>query len=243
MKVVVDKQFEYLTDEIARLPKRMDSGEGDVVYDSRNRVVRFSINGLTLMVKRFKRVNAVQQVAYTFFRKTKAERAFIFAKEFLRRGIDTPQPVAYMEQSRGGLFTTGYFVSIETPGTEASLLLREVKDYPSDLAEDVARQVMMMHSRGVLHGDLNLSNFLVHTSTTPQLLNSFTMIDTNRSHFTQGMPTNEQCLQNMVRLTHRRDLYEDLTRRYARLRGWDEEKTAHRCLALLNRFEQRKWKL
>ena len=241
MKIVVDEQYQHLTDEIGRLPQRMDDGEGEVVYDSRNRVVRFVIDGQPMMVKRFKRVNAVQQVVYTFFRKTKAERAFLFAKEFLRRGIDTPQPVAYMEERHHGLFTTGYFVSLETPGTETSLLLREVQDYPKDLAEAVARQVVLMHSRGVLHGDLNLSNFLCISS--PLTSHHFTMIDTNRSHFTDGMPTDEQCLQNMVRLTHRRDLYEDLVRRYALLRGWDADATASKAIALLDAFENRKFKL
>ena len=74
MKIVVDEKYQHLTDEIGRLPQRMDGGEGEVVYDSRNRVVRFAVDGMSLMVKRFKRVNAVQQVVYTFFRKTKAER-------------------------------------------------------------------------------------------------------------------------------------------------------------------------
>ena len=87
MKIVVDEKYQHLKDAIARLPQRMDEGEGEVVYDSRNRVVRFDVYGLSLMVKRFKRVNAVQQVVYTFFRKTKAERAFLFASEFLKRGI------------------------------------------------------------------------------------------------------------------------------------------------------------
>ncbi|MBO4463067.1 MAG: hypothetical protein J5797_02605 [Prevotella sp.] len=248
MKIVVDEKYQHLTDTIARLPQRMDEGEGEVVYDSRNRVVRFTVDGLSLMVKRFKRVNAVQQVVYTFFRKTKAERAFLFASEFLKRGIDTPQPVAYMEERHHGLFTTGYFVSLETPGTETSLLLREVQDYPRDLAEAVARQVVLMHSKGILHGDLNLSNFLVKP--TPDLspregrtAYSFTMIDTNRSHFCDGYPSDSECLKNMVRLTHRRDLYEDLVRRYALLRGWDADETASRCLALLTRFEHRKLKL
>ena len=62
MKVVVDKKFEHLTDTIACLPQMMEEGKGEVVYDSRNRVVRFAVEGLSLMVKRFKRVNAVQQV-------------------------------------------------------------------------------------------------------------------------------------------------------------------------------------
>lgn len=253
MKIVVDEKFQHLTDEIGRLPQMMDEGKGEVVYDSRNRVARFTVDGLSLMVKRFKRVNAVQQVVYTFFRKTKAERAFLFANEFLKRGIDTPQPVAYMEERHHGLFTTGYFVSLETPGTETSLLLREVKDYPSDLAEAVARQIVLMHSKGILHGDLNLSNFLVKPTLTPLTSNhrkeeereaySFTMIDTNRSHFTEGMPTDEQCFDNLIRLTHRRDLYEDLIRRYARLRGWDVDATVQTALSLLDHFEHRRLKL
>ncbi|MBR3479763.1 MAG: hypothetical protein IKH32_03540 [Prevotella sp.] len=241
MKTVVDERYQHLDDEIGRLPQRMDEGQGELVYDSRNRVARFIIDGKPMMVKRFKRVNAVQQVVYTFFRKTKAERAFLFAKEFLRRGIATPQPVAYMEERHHGLFTTGYFVSMETPGTETSLLLREVQDYPRDLAEAVARQVVLMHSKGILHGDLNLSNFLC-TEDSPGHYH-FTMIDTNRSHFCDGMPTDDACLQNMVRLTHRRDLYEDLVRRYAQLRGWNQGHTARQALALLHQFENRKWRL
>jgi len=241
MKIVVDEQFRHLTDTIARLPQMMDEGRGEVVYDSRNRVARFTIDGLSLMVKRFKRVNAVQQVVYTFFRKTKAERAYTYATEFLRRGIDTPQPVAYMEERHHSLFTIGYFVSLETPGTETSLLLREVQDYPHDLAEAVARQVVLMHDKGILHGDPNLSNFLV--TTRPDGTFRFTMIDINRSHFCNGIPSDEECLKNMVRLTHRRDLYEDLVRRYASLRGWDADETARRSLALLTRFERRKLKL
>lgn len=243
MKIVVEKKFEHLTNTIAHLPQMMEEGKGEVVYNSRNRVVRFAIDGLSLMVKRFKRVNALQQVVYTFFRKTKAERAFLFASEFLKRGIDTPQPVAYMEKRHHGLFTTGYFVSLETPGTETSLLLREVQDYPRDLAEAVARQVVLMHSKGVLHGDLNLSNFLCTSHLTPLTSYSFTMIDTNRSHFCNGYPSDSECLKNMVRLTHRRDLYEDLVRRYAFLRGWDADETARRSLALLTRFEHRRLKL
>ena len=251
--VWVHNQYQHLSDTIARLPRLMDEGQGDVVYDSRNRVARFVVDGLTLMVKRYKRVNAIQQVVYTFFRKTKAERAYRFALEFLQRGIDTPQPVAYIEERHHGLFTTGYFVSLEVAGTETSLLLREVKDYPANLAEAVARQVVFMHSRGVLHGDLNLSNFLCQTNEQSagnekqEDAYHFCMIDTNRSHFvncpaaqegqskTEGwetFPSDRECMQNMVRLTHRRDLYEDLIRRYARLRGWDADVTSAQALQI-----------
>ena len=73
-----------------------------------------------------------------FFRKTKAARAYLFAQEFRRRGIDTPREVAYIETGGGRLFLTGYFVSLEAPGTETHLLLREVKDFSHELADAVA---------------------------------------------------------------------------------------------------------
>ena len=100
MKTVVDSLFAAQTPLIRQLPAMIARGEGETVYDHRNRVVRLRHEGLTLMVKQFKRVNLIQQVVYTFFRKSKAERAYLFAEAFHRHGIDTPQRVAYMEQRR-----------------------------------------------------------------------------------------------------------------------------------------------
>ena len=238
MRIVVHPTYQQHADFIAQIPSLIQEGKGDIVYDKRNMVARMLDGGATFMVKRFKRVNIIQQIVYTFFRKTKAERAFLFAQTFLQRGIDTPRPVAFMEQKRLGLFTVGYFVSEEVPGTETHLLLREVQHYPPQLAQAVAEQVCLMHSRGILHGDLNLSNFLCTEDSHGQY--HFTMIDTNRSHFCDAMPTDDQCLKNLVRLTHRRDLYEDLVRRYAHLRGWDADATATKALHLLDCFEKRR---
>ena len=240
LKTVVADDFKSHADFISALPGAFADGQGETIYDQRNQIRRFTDRGQVFVVKRYKSVNALQRVVYTFFRKTKAARAYLFAQEFRRRGIDTPREVAYIETGSGRLFLTGYFVSLEAPGTETHLLLREVKDFSHELADAVARQILTMHSHGVLHGDLNLSNFLC-TEHDGQY--HFTMIDINRSHFTDGMPDDEACLQNMVRTTHRRDLYEYLVRSYARLRQWDEQQTADRALRLLDRFENRKIKL
>ena len=235
MKIVVAPEYDVLASEIARLPLLMEEGQGETVYDGRNRVARFIVGGRSVMVKRFKRVNPVQQVVYTFFRKTKAERAYRYADEFSRRGVQTPQRIAYMECREWGLFTVGYFVSAEAEGTGCHELLREVEDFDRGLADAVAGQVLLMHSSGVLHGDLNLTNFLCTKEDDGY---HFTMIDINRSKFTAGMPSDEACLKNLVRLTHRRDLYDCLVRCYARRRGWDEDATAAKALRLLERFER-----
>ena len=240
MKIVVAHPYQQYADFISQMPKLMRQGACELIYDKRNQIARFHHDGQIFIVKRFKRVNLIQQVVYTFSRSTKCERAYRFADEFLRRGIATPQPIAYLEERRLGLFTTGYFVSEEVKGIETHLLLREVQNYPSDLAEAVACQVFMMHQKGILHGDLNLSNFLCVKHSNGY---HFTMIDINRSHFCNGIPSDEECLKNLVRLTHRRDLYEDLVRRYARLREWDENVTAQKAVELLARFENRRFRL
>lgn len=234
MKIVIDPHYQDHADFIGSIPRLLDNGEAEMVYDKRNQVARVRHQGVTMMVKRFKRVNVVQRVVYTFFRRTKAERAYLFAEEYRQRGIETPRRVAYMECRECGLFTVGYFVSEEAAGTECHLLLREVKVFETRLADAVAAQVLLMHSKGVLHSDLNLSNFLCTSDGNGY---HFTMIDINRSRFTTGMPSDDDCLKNLVRLTHRRDLYEYLVRSYARQRGWDEETTAARAIQLLNKFE------
>lgn len=233
MKIIIDNEYQKYSDFICDIPRMIDDGEGEVIYDKRNKIVRFSHDNNIFIAKKYKKVNFIQQIAYSFFCKTKAERAFEFAERYKQLGIDTPQRIAYMEKKSMGMFSIGYFVSSESKGTECHLLLREVKDYDKDLALLVAKHIVLMHSKGILHGDLNLSNFLYADG-------RLTMIDINRTQFCDGMPTDEECMNNLVRLTHRRDLYADILRMYARIRGWNEDETAAKALKLLDRFE-RKW--
>ena len=132
----------------------------------------------------------------------------------------------------------GYFVSEECQWREVAIDLRNRQDFDRELGRAVMQHLVLMHSRGVLHGDLNLTNFLYRRDDDSTY--HFMMIDINRSHFTDGMPTPRQCLRNLVRLTHRRDLYEFLIHQYADLRGWPVDATLRHSLHLLDRFEH-KW--
>lgn len=239
MKVIIDQGFKTHTDFIRQIPRLIEKGVGTTIYDGRNKVVRIEHDGEIMMVKCFKKVNIIQQIAYTFFRKSKAERAFLFAGEFAKRGISTPQRIAYIEEKRCGLFLKGYFISEEVKGTECHLLLREVEKFPTRLADAVMEHTILMHSKGILHGDLNLSNYLCEEK---DGCYHFNMIDINRSRFCDGYPSHEDCLKNLVRMTHRRDLYEYLVGSYARQRNWNVTKTVKQAVMLLDRFEHRKFK-
>lgn len=240
MTIEIAAPYRPVSDFLESLPSLFARDEGTIIYQKRNEVRRLEHKGLVFIVKRYKHVNLAQSIAYSFFRPTKAARAYRYASEFRKRGVQTPREIAYIEMHELGLFTVGYFVCEECHGRETHLDLREVENYDPELAHAVARQMVFMHSRGILHGDTNLSNFLYERQGDTF---TFNMIDINRSHFTDGWPTDEQCLQNLVRLTHRRDLYEFLVRSYARLRGWDENDTAQQALQLLDRFENKRFRL
>ncbi len=241
MKCVIADNYQQYAGFIRQIPELFARGEGEVIYSQRNEVRRMLHQDRVFIVKRYKKINAIQQVVYTLFRKTKAARAFLFAQEFRHRGVDTPHEIAYIETTKHGLFTIGYFVCEECLWREAALDLREREDYDRQLGRAVMQHTVFMHSQGVLHGDLNLTNFLYQKD--DDGCYRFMMIDTNRSHFTNGMPTDEQCMKNLIRITHRRDVYDYLVRQYADIRGWNADDTAAKALRLLENFENKRFRL
>lgn len=238
MKTIIAEEYRRYTDFILSIPSLFDTDTGETLKDKRNSVKRIVHDGVAFIAKRYKRANLIQRIVYTYFRRTKAERAYAFATEFQRRGVSSPKAVAYMEEKEHGLFTVGYFIYEESKGKEAFLELVDKPDFNKPLADAITDYIVFMHSRGVLHGDLNSANFLYTTDSDGKY--RFDMIDTNRSHFVKGWPTRKQCMENLKRFTHRRDLYEYVIRGYARRRGWNEEETLNEALHILNRFEHKR---
>ncbi len=239
MKLLIHPSYADAHSYIATLPQRFEY-EGEEVFRKRNVVKRLDTSWGTWVIKRYKRPHLVQRIAYTFFKKSKAERAYLYAGRLLALGIDTPQGIAYIEQKEGGLFCNSYFISTCCPHPSIYDTLTRELEHHYPLADALAGFLVELHEKGVLHGDLNLENILYHTDKEGRY--HFTLIDTNRSRFTDA-PSQQECLANLKRVTHRRDLLVYLTRRYATLRGWDAEVCVAGVLQQLQKFEQRKlWK-
>ena len=241
MLTLMKKEISYLflqySSFIETIPLRITRGEGQMLYHGRNEVWKIINNGLSYVVKIFKRVNDEQQIVYTLFRPSKAVRSFHIAKEFRSRGIRTPHEIAYIEIYERGLFSMGYFISEEAKGIEVShgLLERGIINEP--LAKAVIQHVIAMHSKGVLHGDLNLNNILYEQQLDGTYV--FTMVDVNSSMLIEGWPDDNQCLRNIVRITYNSELYKYLVRSYAELRGWDANSTIEKALYLQRQFMNR----
>ena len=153
MRQVIHPDYTDLTDGLLKLAH----GEYSPVKtfcNNRNKVDLASLDGKPVVVKKYKRTNLLTGIIYTFFRKSKARRAYEHALRLLSLGISTPFPIAYIEESRWGIFRDGYFIS-------------EYVDLPA----------VTLHMTGIIPLDYNTTNILFEKTAGRY---KFTLIDINR---------------------------------------------------------------
>jgi tRNA A-37 threonylcarbamoyl transferase component Bud32 len=232
--IIINPAYHHLSDFIESLPTVFET-DGELVYDARNQVRLFTVDDMKLAVKRFKKPMLHQRLDYTFFRPSKAKRAYLYGIKLLELGISTPTPVAYIETFSKGLFSQGYLVT-EYCGDPDARILREEPEGHDELVEAIAKYLVDCHEKGFIHGDTNLTNFLYHREGSSFHIST---IDINRSHFSPN-PSKKQCLESLFRLTHVRPTLKRIVARYAALRGWDEQAAVNIVMKKLEKFEKRK---
>lgn len=241
------------------LPEDFAAGKGEILYDKRNQVRKFTLPeppapGLsdTIIVKRFKRPNFFQTICYSTFWRNKAEKAYRYAQRLKEMGIDTPAPLGALTLKNGfGLVKQYYFASTEDSSESCWCLLKPDFQKKDILIVAFARYLVYLHEKGFLHGDTNISNFLWHTNQNGEY--SFSVIDINRSKFLHRPASYEECIRNLFRLTHSQRLLEHIIREYAIIRHWDEDKTLRDVRNIqqqfvnkkmfLSRFKKKKFKI
>lgn len=219
--------WKSLGDYITRLPDSFKHN-GRVLWNGRNKIKAFDLpvkedEGLqrVVVVKRFKRLNFVQKLIY-IFRTHKARRAYLNGLELVERGVSTPEPMATVEVKRGCFIEHAYYICGETT-------LRSIEsetdrdDWNRQLAAAFANFVADLHSKGILHNDLNDTNVLYENDENNTF--HFSVIDINRMRFYpvgENIPDNE-CIENLTRFTGRLDLFEFVAREYAKARNLDAD--------------------
>lgn len=222
-----------------RLPEAFANGEGELIYDERNKLRRFVMpSGLVIIVKAYKRPNLFQKICYSTFWKNKACKSYIYALRLRQMGIDTPEAIATVCYKNHGMVERYFFASTEDNRPDCRILRDGNMDNPQPLIDALTAYLIHLHDLGFMHGDTNLSNFLYEQQ--PDGSYHFSVIDTNRSTFLGRPATKAEATANLIRLTHKRALLAQLVASYARQRGWDEEATIHHVTDLINRFERRR---
>lgn len=204
--------------------------QGKILYDERNVIKSYYLTSPTpnrtmnqVVVKRYKRPHLFQRIIYSFFRKSKAKRAFFNARELRNRGIHTPHEIAFVEQKKGLLLDYCYFISESTddPPIEKELIIPVI--FNKNLAKSFANYAEQLHAKGILHHDLNSTNVLYHPTGKDEY--AFSVIDINRMKIcAEGKyPPLNDCLKNLIKFTWRMDLFEYVIRCYHDTRNLDED--------------------
>lgn len=221
------KHSQELHDFIKKLPHTFEK-EGETLYNERNIIKCFLVRTdgnqqEKVVVKRYKCPGIIQQIIYSFFRKSKAERAFTYGMQLKGANIDTPTPIAYFEEWKSGLFKYGYYLSgyDNAPAIREELIEKEA--FNQTMAEDFAVFAASLHNKNILHHDLNSTNVLYHPDSNGHY--TFSVIDINRMTFKKGKLTLAECLDNLTRFTGRMDLFEHVLKKYIQYRGLPAEET------------------
>ncbi|HEY1859113.1 MAG TPA: lipopolysaccharide kinase InaA family protein [Gemmataceae bacterium] len=125
-----------------------------------------------VIYKRF-RVASVADPWKALLRRSPALRSWVNGQGLRERCLPTPRPLAVFHRRSGGLAHEGYLVTEKIPDANnlaayvASLSSQadaERRSLVRQRIEQLARLAVVMHDRGVCHGDLKAANVLVSSS-------------------------------------------------------------------------------
>lgn len=240
MNIVINNKYESLRAFVEGLHEGVFEREGTTLFEGRNRVKAFDTADGRVVVKKYKRPGLINRVVYTFFKHTKAHRAYYNALELEMRGIETPAPVAFVEVKEGGLVRDTYFVSGYTDWPALSTVTAELRDENSPELDAFARFAANLHEKGVNHKDFNINNILFDKNAAGGY--AFALIDINRMKFMRM--GRGACVTNFVRFCSSaaadRQVMRAVMHKYALVRGWDLERCTARLARQLDAFEFRR---
>ncbi|TGV02991.1 lipopolysaccharide kinase InaA family protein [Flavivirga rizhaonensis] len=184
----------------------------------RNSLKLFDLDGKVINVKSFRVPNIVNQIAYKFFRKSKAQRSYEYANKLKALHVGTPEPVAYYEYKTLFLFKKSYYISKQL---DCELTYRELTtnfNYPNyeKILRAFTRFTFDLHEKGIHFLDHSPGNTLIKKTDTGY---NFFLVDLNRMEF-KSLDF-ETRIKNFSKLTIHKSMIEVMSDEYAKCTGED----------------------
>ena len=217
MKLLVNTEYTSLEPSLWNLPDLFRL-QGRTVYKSRNELRVLELQDLSINVKQYRIPIFINRIIYTFFRKSKARRAYEYAMILKGKGFGTPEPIAYLELKSKGLLSGSYFVSRQISDFR---MMREFADGSDitgreDIIEALGVFVARLHQEDILHLDLSVGNILFKKD---EKGIHFWLVDLNRMRFCPI--SQEKGCKNFERLRGCEAYFRVLANSYSRERGFD----------------------
>lgn len=233
---VIHPDFAGKTSFLDKIIANFESEGTPFGNQDRNSLKLFEEGGMTYNVKSFKIPNIINQIAYRFFRKSKAQRSFEYAVKLIQLGVGTPDPVAYYQFSKGLFFKNSYYISRHL---EYDLTFRELTtdlEYPNHekILRAFIRFSFQLHEKGINFLDHSPGNTLIKLNKGDY---KFYLVDLNRMTFeTMNF---EMRIKNLSRLTKQDALVKVMSDEYAKLTKETYEKVYHGLWKEITSFQKK----
>jgi len=227
MKVIINPKYSELTSFVNSIPYRFGK-EGEMIYDERNQLKRFSAEGYDIIVKRFRKPHIINRFAYSFVRPSKAERSYQYALLLLEKGITTPSPIAYIEDKEAGLLNYSYYICLYEK--ESSHIRKQMlgEEGGKEFQKELAIYIAGLHNKGILNNDLSPGNILFRKEGNQFV---FSLIDINRMKFMKKIPM-ETRYKNFKRISENVEIITYMAKEYARACSLNEKE----AVAEINKY-------
>ncbi|MGM0392710.1 MAG: Kdo domain containing protein [Bacteroidota bacterium] len=234
MKIIVSPQYRDRKDQISHFIENF-SNEGDILgKGDRNTIKLFNLDGERINIKSFKVPNSVNKIVYRFFRKSKAERSFYYAQILSKKGIGTPTPIAYAEETTAIQFLRSYYVSQQL---KPDLTFREInleQEGHEAMLRAFTRFTFYLHEQEVEFLDHSPGNTLIKLHGDDY---EFFLVDLNRMNF--GKLNFTQRMINFSRLTPNREMIRIMANEYASLIDKSENEVFEKMWFFTNQFQEK----
>lgn len=222
-----------LISDVVRNFDEIEGGEGE-----RNTIKNVTSQSFDLNIKSFKVPHLVNRIAYSYFRKSKANRSFEYANTLLKLGVNTPKPFAYFEYSIFNFLKNSYYVSNQF---HSDLTYRELTinlNYPDydTILREFTRFTFDLHEKGVNFLDHSPGNTLIKKNESTGKYD-FYLVDLNRMKF-QEMSFEDR-MKNFSKLTSRKGMVKVMSNEYSKLVSESEEQIFETMWGLTDKFQKK----
>ena len=191
-----------------------------IIQNRRNDIRLTNVNELYLVVKSFKGMYWPNRLAYSIFRKSKAQRSFETSIRLLKMGFHVPAPVAYIDYYRWGFLQSSYFVSVYHKHEDfATAVSKYSKSH--NFTNIFASFAFRLHQAGVNQHDFSNGNILCNIQDGDI---HFSMVDLNRVHF--GTVRYCKGLRSLSKLNIEQSYFDEILKKYSELSEQPFEKAA-----------------
>ena len=227
----ISPSYSKLTEFVTELPHNF-SKSGKVLFKKRNEIRMISIEGYDVNVKSFKIPHLINKIAYKYFRGSKARHSFEYGIRLSDLDVNTPEPIAYIETSKGGLFHKSFYISKQHvyDFTIRDLIGFDFLDKENILKQFTTFTYEKLHKNNIHHLDYSRGNILITRLENQQY--DFSIVDINRMRFEKMGYI--KGLKNFAQLWANEKELEIIAKEYARINDKHEEE----AIKLLIQFDK-----